>query len=396
MTPADRESDSRQPRPEPASRRPGPEPDLRRVRAEPVGSLLRPDFLLRARELHREGRLTPAERKAAEDRAVDAAVALQEAAGLTVVTDGEMRRTSFQAPVTEAVEGFGAPGLDAYLWGRWKGDEAIGDVEVQRPEGLGVRGPLRRRRPLVAEELVYLRARTDRVPKISLPSPALFANFWTPEDPPDAYPDLGGFLEDVARILREEVRELARLGARYLQLDAPHYPLLRDPETAGWYEALGWDRETWLRRSVTLENAVMEAAPGLTWALHTCRGNQASRWLAEGDYAPLADTVLRETRADRLLLEYDDARSGDFDPLARVPADKTVVLGIVTTKRPDREGPPELEARVRRAAEHLPLERLAVSPQCGFASSVVGNRLSVDDQIWKLAAVAETARRIWG
>ena len=396
MDPANREHESGRPRSEPDLRGLRPEPDLRRLRAEPVGSLLRPDFLLRARELHRRGRLSPAERKAAEDRAVDAVVAMQEAAGLPVVTDGEMRRTSFQAPVTEAVEGFGAPGLDAFLWGRWKGDEAVGDRAVERPDDLGIRGPLHRRRPIFAEELVYLRARTDRVPKVALPSPALFANFWTPDEPPDAYPHLGGFLEDVARVLAEEVRELARLGARYLQIDAPHYPLLRDPETVGWYEALGWDRDTWLRRSVALENAVMEAAPGLTWALHMCRGNQGSRWLAEGDYAPLAATVFRETRADRLLLEYDDARSGGFEPLARVPADKTVVLGIVTTKRPEREEPAELEARVRRAAEHLPLERLAVSPQCGFASSVVGNRLSVDDQIWKLAAVAETGRRIWG
>ncbi len=370
------------------------------IRAEPVGSLLRPDFLLRARREHAEGRLTAAGLKAAEDRAVDGAVAMQEAAGLPVVTDGEMRRAAFQAPVVEAVEGFEAPGLEAYLWGRWKGDDGVGDREVERPEGLGIRGRLRRGRSIAAEELAYLRGRTDRRPKVALPSPALFANFWTPRDPPEAYPDLGDFLEDVARVLAEEARELIRLGARYLQLDAPHYPLLRDPETAAWYEALGWDRGTWLERSVKLENRVMaaavEAAPDLTWALHMCRGNQDSRWLAEGDYAPLAETVFGATRADRLLLEYDDARAGGFEPLGAVPEGKVAVLGLVTTKRPVREVPRELVGRVREAARQLPLERLAVSPQCGFASSVVGNRIGLEDQAWKLAAVAETARRVWG
>lgn len=384
------------PVPDPGPPRADP-PDPRLARAEPVGSLLRPEFLLRVRRAHAEGRVPPAELKAAEDRAVDAAVAMQEAAGLPVVTDGEMRRASFQAPVAEAVEGLWAPGLDAWLWGRWKGDEEVGDRSTPRPEGLGVDGPLRRRRSFAAEELVYLRARAKRaVPKLALPSPALFANFWTPDDPPDAYPDLGAFLEDVARVLAEEVRELARLGARYLQIDAPHYPLLRDPETAPWYEALGWSRGEWVERSVALENRVMGAAPGLTWALHVCRGNQDSRWLAEGGYAPLARPLFGETRADRLLLEYDDARSGGFEPLEAVPPDKVVVLGLVTTKRPAREDPDALVDRVREAARYVPLQRLAVSPQCGFASSVVGNRLALEDQIWKLAAVAETARRVWG
>lgn len=380
----------------PAARASDP-PDPGPLRAEPVGSLLRPDFLLRVRRAHAEGRVAPAELKAAEDRAVDASVAMQEAAGLAVVTDGEMRRASFQAPVAEAVEGLVAPGLDAYLWGRWKGDEETADLKVARPEGLGVTGRLRRRRSFAAEELVYLRARAKKaVPKLALPSPALFANFWTPADPPEAYPDLASFLEDVARVLAEEVRELARLGARYLQVDAPHYPLLRDPDTAGWFEWLGWSRAEWLERSVALENRVMAAAPGLTWALHVCRGNQDSRWLAEGGYGPIADVVFGGTRADRLLLEYDDARSGGFEPLEAVPPGKVAVLGLVTTKRPTREDPDEMVRRVREAARYLPLARLAVSPQCGFASSVVGNRIGLEDQIRKLAVVAETARRVWG
>lgn len=398
-------------------------PGTAEIRAEPVGSLLRPDYLLRAREARDRGRLTPAEFKRIEDRAVNEAVALQEEAGLRVLTDGEMRRTSFQAQMTAAVEGFGDPGLEAFLWGRWKGDDAVGDRTVKRPQGLAIRGRLRRRRSLSAEEFVYLRSRTSRLAKVTLPSPLLFLNFWPEDDPPDAYPDVDRFLEDVARVLREEVRELRRLGCRYVQIDAPHYPLLRDPETAGFYERFGRDREAWLRRSVELENAVMEAGRGadrpgdpgahgrgersakaadgdgagipLTFGLHMCRGNQESRWLASGDYAPIAEVVFPRTRADRLLLEYDDARSGGFGPLAEVPRGTTAVLGIVTTKRSVREEPAELEERIRRASEHVPLDRLAVSPQCGFATSVVGNRISREDQVYKLRALVETARRVW-
>lgn len=366
------------------------------ARAEPVGSLLRPGYLLRARRAREEGRLTAAEFRRIEDRAVDGAVEIQEAAGLPVVTDGEMRRLSFQAQMTAAVEGFGDPGLDAFLWGRWKGDDEVGDRTVRRPEGLGVRGRLRRTRSLSGEELVYLRARTGRIPKVTLPSPALFAPFWRPDDPPEAYPELGGFLEDVARVLREEVEELTRLGVRYLQIDAPHYPLLRDEETAPWYEALGWGRDEWLERSVALENRVMAAAEGVAWGLHVCRGNQDSRWLATGDYGPLARAVFGRTRADRLLLAYDDARAGGFGPLAAVPDAKVVVLGLVTTKRPSTADPETLAGRVRAAAEHHPRERLAVSPQCGFGTSVVGNRIDREDQLRKLEAVVETARRVWG
>lgn len=376
------------------------------VRAEPVGSLLRPAWLLEAREARAGGQISAAELKRTEDRAVDDAVAVQEDAGLPVVTDGEMRRASFQAQMTAAVEGFGDPGLDAFLWGRWKGDDGVGDRTVERPEGLAVRGRLRRDRSLSGEEFVYLRSATSKLPKVTLPSPLLFINFWDPDDPPEPYPDVDAFLDDVARVLREEVRVLRELGGRYVQIDAPHYPLLRDPETARWYEALGRDREAWIERSVELENAVMEAGGAraggggtdgpVTFGLHMCRGNQDSRWLAAGDYAPIARTVFPRTRADRLLLEYDDARSGGFGPLAEVPEGKTVVLGVVTTKRAAREDPGELADRVRRASEHVPLERLAVSPQCGFATSVVGNRISRDDQAAKLRIVVDTARRVWG
>ena len=313
-----------------------------------VGSLLRPPVLLDARRRFERGEIEPAEFKRIEDAAVDAAVALQEQAGLDVVTDGEMRRLSFQSGLPDAVDGFGEVPLDAYLWGEWHGDEHVGDRATERPPRLGVREPLRRRRHIAAEELTYLRGRTSRIPKITLTSPSLYANLWSPELSLDAYPTLDSFLEDVVEIMRDEVRELARLGATYLQLDAPHYPLLIDPATRAFYESQGWSLERWLDRGIELDNAVIAAAPGVTFGFHLCRGNQGSRWLVSGGYDPIAERVFRGVNAQRLLLEYDDERSGSFEPLREVPDDRMVVLGLVTTKSGaprDRRGAGAPDAR---------------------------------------------------
>ena len=361
-----------------------------------VGSLLRPQELLDARLRFEQGELQPAEFKRIEDAAVDAAVALQEQAGLDVVTDGEMRRLSFQSGLPDAVEGFGEVPLDAYLWGEWHGDEHVGDRATERPPRLGVREPLRRRRHIAAEELTYLRGRTSRIAKITLTSPSLYANLWSPELSLDAYPTLDSFLEDVVEIMRDEVRELARLGATYLQLDAPHYPLLIDPATRAFYESQGWSLERWLDRGIELDNAVIAAAPGVTFGFHLCRGNQGSRWLVSGGYDPIAARLFRGVNAQRLLLEYDDERSGSFEPLREVPDDRMVVLGLVTTKSGRRETVEELERRTREAAAFIDLERLAISPQCGFATSVVGNALTQDDERAKLETIARASAVIWG
>jgi 5-methyltetrahydropteroyltriglutamate--homocysteine methyltransferase len=361
-----------------------------------VGSLLRPQALLDARLRFEQGEIEPAEFKRIEDAAVDAAVALQEQAGLDVVTDGEMRRLSFQSGLPDAVEGFGEVPLDAYLWGDWHGDEHVGDRATERPPRLGVREPLRRRRHIAAEELTYLRGRTSRIAKITLTSPSLYANLWSPELSLDAYPTLDSFLEDVVDIMRDEVRELARLGATYLQLDAPHYPLLIDPATRAFYESQGWSLERWLDRGIELDNAVIAAAPGVTFGFHLCRGNQGSRWLVSGGYDPIAPRLFRGVNAQRLLLEYDDERSGSFEPLREVPDDRMVVLGLVTTKSGRREAVEELERRTREAAAFIDLEQLAISPQCGFATSVVGNALTQDDERAKLETIARAAAVIWG
>jgi 5-methyltetrahydropteroyltriglutamate--homocysteine methyltransferase len=367
------------------------------VHTDVVGSLLRPPELLKARDDLVAGRITPAEFKAVEDRAVDWAVALQEEAGLDVLTDGEMRRLSFQSQLPEAVEGFGQWDIDAFLWGDWKGDERVGDKSTERPKALGVVSKLRRKRHLSSEEFTYLRSRPTRaVKKITLTSPSLYANLWSPERSVAAYPTLDSFLADVVDILREEVAELARLGCTYIQIDAPHYPLLLDPKTRAFYESQGWNLDQWLSQGIEMDNAIMGDFPNVTFGFHLCRGNQGSRWLTEGSYELIAKPIFQGIRAHRLLLEYDDERSGSFDPLRHMPDDKIVVLGLVTTKSPRQETPQELSTRIRDASRFVPLDRLALGPQCGFATSVIGNAISVDDEKRKLRVIAETARAVWG
>jgi methionine synthase II (cobalamin-independent) len=364
------------------------------ARTDVVGSLLRPPELLEAQERLARGEIDPPAFKRIEDRAVDEAIRLQEEAGLEVVTDGEMRRLSFQSQMTAAVDGFGEWDLDAFLWGEWHSDE-LGELVVERPS-IAVVEKLHRKRFLSAEEFTYARGRTDRVLKVTLPSPSLFANFWEPDRSGGAYAGPEEFLADVAEILREEVDELVRLGATYIQLDAPHYPLLVDPAYRDFYESRGWPAEQWLDLGLELDNHVMGNHAHVTFGIHLCRGNQASRWLVSGGYDWLAERLFPKVRAQRLLLEYDDERSGDFAPLREAPEDKTVVLGLVTTKSPRHETVEELAARIREAGQYVGLERLALSPQCGFATSVLGNALSVEDERVKLRTIVETAEAVWG
>jgi 5-methyltetrahydropteroyltriglutamate--homocysteine methyltransferase len=357
--------------------------------------LLRPARLLEAREQFAKGELSVASFKAVEDDAVNEALRLEEGAGVDVVTDGEMRRLSFQSQLPAGVEGLAAWDLDAFLWGDWLGDDEVGDRKVERPE-LAVVGKLRRRRSLCAEEFAYARGRTDRILKVTLPSPSLFANFWDPERAPPEYRTLEDFLADVAELLRDEADELEAMGATYLQLDAPHYTMVLDPHYRDFYASRGWPTERWLEMGIELDNRVIGDRAGVTFGFHLCRGNQASRWLVEGGYDAIAEQVFGGVRAERLLLEYDDPRSGSFEPLAQVPADRCVVLGLVTTKRPDLESVDEVVRKIDTASRYVPLDRLAVSSQCGFATSVLGNALTIDDERAKLGVIAQAARKVWG
>jgi 5-methyltetrahydropteroyltriglutamate--homocysteine methyltransferase len=234
--------------------------------ADVVGSLLRPAELLAAQKQLAAGTITAVEFKKIEDRAVNEVIALQESVGLDVVTDGEMRRQSFQSQTTAAVSGFGEFTLDAFLWGDWYDENGV--HRKQRPRNLGATGKLTRRRYLSVDEFVYLREKTKRIPKITLPSPGLWANFWSPTVSRGVYPTLDGFLADIVQILRDEVAELARLGASYIQIDAPQYGLLLDPSTRGFYERQGWSLDRWLSRGVELDNSVMEGFPGVTFGFH--------------------------------------------------------------------------------------------------------------------------------
>jgi len=234
--------------------------------ADIVGSLLRSPELLKAQEQLAAGQINQAQFKEIEDQAVDDAIALQESVGLEIVTDGEMRRQSFQSQMTAAVSGFGQHNLDAFLWGEWFDETGI--KKTRRPRRLGAVGKLKRVRYLSADEFSYLKGKTKRIPKITLPSPSLWANFWSPKYSREVYPTLDAFLADIVNILREEVAELVRLGATYIQIDAPHYGLLLDPKTRGFYERRGWSLDQWLSQGIELDNAIIAGFPDVTFGFH--------------------------------------------------------------------------------------------------------------------------------
>jgi methionine synthase II (cobalamin-independent) len=234
--------------------------------ADVTGSLLRPPALLAAQKQLAAGNITAAEFKVIEDRGVDDAVTLQEAVGLEIVTDGEMRRQSFQSQMTTAVSGFGEYNLDAFLWGDWYDEQGL--QRKRRPRQLGAVGKLKRVRYLSADEFSYLKNKTSRIPKVTLPSPSLWANFWSPKYSGHVYPTLDAFLADIVNILREEVAELVRQGAIYIQIDAPHYGLLLDPKTRGFYERRGWSLDQWLSRGIELDNAITDGFSDVTFGFH--------------------------------------------------------------------------------------------------------------------------------
>ena len=281
------------------------------------------------------------------------------------------------------------------MWGDWHGDEDVGDRRIERPE-LAVIGKLRRRRSLCAEEFAFARGRTDRLLKVTLPSPSLFANFWDPARAPSEYRSLEGFLVGAAEIIGEEADELAAMGATYLQLDAPHYTMVLDPCYRNFYASRGWPTERWIELGLELDNRVIGDRPRVTFGFTVVAGTRPVVGSSRVATRPWRSRSFGGIHARRLLLVYDDPRSGGFEPLERVPTDRWVVLGLVTTKRSRLESVDDLARRIEAASRYVPLRRLAVSPQCGFATSVLGNALTIDDERAKLGLVAEVARSIWG
>jgi 5-methyltetrahydropteroyltriglutamate--homocysteine methyltransferase len=358
------------------------------TRAEVVGSLLRPDYLVAARKRLEAGEIGAADFKQVEDRAVDEAIELQVAAGIDVITDGEQRRYAFYGHLVDSMAGFDKLGGWAIPFRDEKGEQLV----LKRPVVVDKLEPLR---SMAAEDFTYLRARTKHPVKVTMISAQQAAAYYDPEKSKGAYPSRDAYLADIVMYSRREVDELARLGCTYMQIDAPQYAALLDPELREGYRKRGSDPEKLIDTCIEMDNAIIEGHPGVTFAMHICRGNNQSKFYAAGDYGPIA-RIFERTKFARFLLEYDDERSGGFEPLRHVPEDRVVVLGLVTSKKPALEPEDELKRRIEEASRYVPLDRLALSPQCGFASTMEGNRITPDDQRRKLELVGKVARSVWG
>jgi len=358
------------------------------VRAEVVGSLLRPDFLVAARRRLESGEMGPPRFKEIEDRAVDEAIELQTSAGIDVITDGEQRRYAFFGHLVDSMAGFDKFGGWAIPFHDEKGEQLV----FKRPVVVEKLRPLRN---MAAEEFTYLRASTTVPAKVTMISAQQAAAYYDPEKSKSAYATRDAYLADVVELSRREVDELVRLGCTYIQIDAPQYAALLDPELREGYRQRGSDPEKLIDTCIEMDNAIIGGHPEVTFAMHICRGNNQSKFYAAGDYEPIA-RIFEKTRFKRFLLEYDDDRSGGFGPLKHVPEDRVVVLGLVTSKKPTLESEDELKRRIEEASRFIPLDRLALSPQCGFASTLEGNRLTPDDQRRKLELVGQVSRAVWG
>ena len=358
-------------------------------RSDVIGSLLRPAALLDARQKLERGELKPADFKLIEDRAVEEAIALQEQADLDVVTDGEMRRYAFFGHLVEALEGFDKFGG----WSITFRDGQGHDATLQRPV---VVEKLRWRRQMSVEEFTYLRGRTTRQVKVTLVSAQQAAAYYDADKSRGAYATRDAYLADLVDFTRREIQELQRLGCTYVQIDAPQYAALLDDTIREGYRQRGSDPDKMIDACIELDNAIIEGHAGITFGIHICRGNHKSMFYASGGYDRIAERVFTRAHFHRFLLEYDDERSGTFGPLRHVPVDRIVVLGLVSSKTAALESRDALRARIEEASRVVPLERLALSSQCGFASTHEGNRLTPEDQRRKLELVARTAREVWG
>jgi 5-methyltetrahydropteroyltriglutamate--homocysteine methyltransferase len=360
--------------------------------ADVIGSLLRPQYLSEAGAALADGRISNEEFKRIEDRAVDQAIAMQEGVGLDVVNDGELRRFSFLDHLLGDMEGVAdMPGAAVHF----HAPDPAQDWDWHPP--FTVTGRIRPNGPMMTiEEFSYARGRARGPVKITMPSPLVMYGAWSPELSRPAYSDPFELFADAAEIIRAEARELAKLGCTYIQIDSPDLGTLVDPENRELREGLGMDTERTLTEGVDIINSVADV-PGVTFGLHICKGNYQSKWIATGGYEFTADKVFsRASNFDVFLLEYDDQRSGSFEPLAHVPDDKVVVLGLVSSKLPELEPVDQLIARIDEAARYVDRERLALSTQCGFSPvSIGGNLISEETQERKLELVAEVAHQVW-
>ena len=337
-------------------------------RSEVIGSMLRPSYLKEARRNWAAGKLTTRAFKEVEDRAVDDAIALQEKTGVDVISDGEMRRTHFIAPLTDVISGVKEIPAFTRVWRKphEKGQQAEEtNIQVQ----YAVVEKIHRQRSLTNEEFTYARRRARLPLKVTLPSPLMMTLRWSPEYSRDAYRDPFALFADAADIMRQEARELAALGCEYIQLDAPELGMLCDPERRRQdFAERGMDPERLLTEGIDIINSVADVA-GVDFALHLCRGNNQGYYVGEGGYESVAKNVFTRARNfSRFLLEYDDWRSGSFEPLRDIPPDKGVVLGLISSKRTQLEPADEIVKRIDEASRYFPREQLGLSTQCGFGT----------------------------
>ena len=361
-------------------------------RADHVGSALRPQELVLARELHQKRQISSEELRSIEDQSIREVVRKQEAIGLKSITDGEFRRAYFHTDFLQKLEGVTiGSGFEVNFHGKQ------GDVHFAPPK-VSVTGKLRHVEDIQTSDFLFLKSMTTETPKVTIPSPTM-VHFRGGRQGIDiqAYPDMDEFYADLARCYREEIDSLYRAGCRYVQLDDTNLAYLCDPKLRAGASQRGLDPNQLPHEYAALINAVIDKRPqDLTVAIHLCRGNFKSAWVGEGGYEPVAEVLFNELNVDAYFLEYDDERSGDFAPLRFVPARKTVVVGLVSTKVATLESRQAVTQRVQEAARYMPLESMCLSPQCGFASTVHGNEITEATEWAKLELVVDTAREIWG
>jgi 5-methyltetrahydropteroyltriglutamate--homocysteine methyltransferase len=375
-------------------------------RAEHIGSLLRPEKLLKARAAaegdqyrHASGPLSYVQLKDMEDEAIRDAVRLQEDVGLDVVTDGEFRRRSWFQDFLLSISGTAITFIES--------SQTVSaalpfqdDSSIDKLPGhiVQVQQKLTRQRPAFADHFAFVRGVTTRTPKVSLPSPTML-HFWGGRAAidPKVYPELGEFWDDAVKIWIAEIEALHQLGCRYVQIDDVTFPLMCDPHGQDALRKRGDDPKQMLETYAGVLNRIAAGAPkGVTIGMHMCRGNNRGKWMGAGGYEYVSEVVFRNININNFFMEYDTDRAGDFQPLRHVPPGKTVILGLVSTKTPTLESRDLVRRRIDEASRYLPLDQLCLSPQCGFASNFMGNPLTIDDERRKLSLVVETAREVWG
>ncbi len=362
-----------------------------RYRADQVGSLKRPPELVEAKLGERQ--LSEGELRRLEDQAILDILEMQRQTGIDVFTDGEFRRRSYMAGFWDAIEGF-VPTNDYRL--QWRGKAIENYPRTLNPI---VGGKLRPKRRLAGHEATFLKQHAPGQFKITLPGAHMIGAFAFREGVTEPYyANRQELMLELAGILHHEVEALSADGVPYIQIDAPGYAQFVDDASRSWLRGSGVDVERALEEAIAADNKAVQglAREGVTLAIHLCRGNSGGQWLAEGGYEPIAEKLFGALQHDTFLLEYDTERAGGFEPLRFMPPDKTVVLGLITTKSGALEAQDQLLRRIEEAAKYVPLDNLALSPQCGFASSIPGNPLTPDEQRRKLELVVDTARKAWG